>query len=102
VDVREDVLDEDETEEEEDDDDDEDEEEEEEDEEDDEVEVRDDELVDELELVVDITGGPLLYWNMVRRLEPPQISFPLPLQAILQPVLPSGAGPPPFSSLLSQ
>ena len=95
MDVREVVLD----------DDDEDEEEEDE-EDDDEVEVRDDELVDELvdelELVVDITGGPLLYWNMVRRLEPPQISFPLPLQAILQPVLPSGAGPPPFSSLLSQ
>ena len=64
----------------------------------------DDELEDELALepVLDTGGGPLLYWNRERRLEPPQISFVLPLQAILQPALPSGAGPPPFSSLLSQ
>ena len=33
---------------------------------------------------------------------PPQISADAPLQAMLQPALPSGAGAPPFSSALPQ
>ena len=56
------------------------------------------ELEDEPE---DVVGGPLLHWKTVKRLDPPQISLTLPLQPILQPALPSGAGPP-FSNLLSQ
>jgi hypothetical protein len=34
--------------------------------------------------------------------EPPQISVDAPLQAMLQPAVPSGAGAPPFCSALPQ
>lgn len=34
--------------------------------------------------------------HTLRRFEPPQVSSELPLQDMLHPVLPSGAGPPPF------
>jgi hypothetical protein len=48
-------------------------------------------------------GLPTYAWlYKSNRFGPPQVSAELPLQAMSHPVSPSGAGPPPFSSLLSQ
>jgi hypothetical protein len=45
---------------------------------------------------------PVMNLNRVNLFGPPQISAAFPLHAILQPVEPSGAGPPPLLRTLSQ
>ena len=57
-----------------------------------------------LETAVDEDDVPVAVENFqkVKRLGPPHISVWFPLQAILHPVLPSGAGPPAFRIWLSQ
>jgi hypothetical protein len=42
------------------------------------------------------------YDQTLRRFEPPQVSSELPWHGMLQPLFPSGAGPPPFWAELPQ
>jgi hypothetical protein len=59
---------------------------------------------EEVELIV-VQGSTLTVWlksYISNRFAPPQNSDAFPLQSMLQPLIPSGASPPPFSKLVPQ